>query len=108
MTLAPGQTTTINLNYVPDPDLNAAQDMDLYVFSGIGTTFHGYDVVAKSAEPAGTDEQVTLFSPSGGTYSVVPLGWSIVRDQGFTLTSSNAPLTYEYEGYYLQTAGLGL
>ena len=54
------------------------------------------------------DEQVTLFSPSGGTYSVVALGWSIVRDQGFTLTSSTAPLTYEYEGYYLQTAGLGL
>ena len=107
MTLAPGQSTTINLNYVLDPDLNAAQDMDLYVFQGVGTTFRGADIAARSAQGAGIDEQVTLRSTTGGTYSIVALGWAIARSQGFTITSTNAPLTYEYEGYYLQTMGAG-
>ena len=81
--------------------------MDLYVFHGVGTTFRGADIAARSAQGAGIDEQVTLRSTTGGTYSIVALGWAIARSQGFTITSTNAPLTYEYEGYYLQTMGAG-
>lgn len=105
-TLAPGQTADIAIDFIKDPDLGDVNDFDVYAFSGAGPNFSGADEVTHSANGAGVAEKIKFSSASGGTYSLVVLGWSIVTDQAYTLTS-NASLAFVGDEYKLHTYGSG-
>lgn len=95
---------TINLAYVLDPDFSEDHDIDLYLFSGSGPAFSGAQLVAKSANVAGAPESIRFVAPAPGTYSLVVLGWLIVRDQPFVL--GGTPVTFGGQDYRLHTFGL--
>lgn len=95
---------TINFAYVLDPDFSEDHDIDLYLFSGSGPAFSGAQLVAKSANVAGAPESIRFVAPASGTYSLVVLGWLIVRDQPFVL--GGTPVTFGGQDYRLHTFGL--
>ncbi|HVE92870.1 MAG TPA: S8/S53 family peptidase [Actinomycetota bacterium] len=89
--LAPGSTVTIDVGYGPgDPTLKDVQDIDFYVYSGNAESFTAEDLVVKSANEAGEAEKMSFTTTEGGTYTLVVVGWMIVADQPYTLSSSVA------------------
>ncbi|HWG90468.1 MAG TPA: hypothetical protein VNZ52_06410, partial [Candidatus Thermoplasmatota archaeon] len=92
---------------LPAPGLDAAHDIDLYLYApgafqdGL---LLGDEVLAQSTNSNWAPEALSYTVAAAGTYEVVVVGWTVAAPQAFSLTANQA-LAFAGESLTVGNAG---